>query len=139
VTISAVELAKNYDRLRELLNEAGYVESILVGPEVNHVGELNWIGEKYAETFLRNQKNTVDYVTWHQYYLNGREAKAKDFVNPLVFDWLPTQIKGMEKFIIASGKNVSMWLCASHRVLLLKNYLEIIIFSIYIKLYAFTI
>ncbi|KAH0947164.1 hypothetical protein HN011_010484 [Eciton burchellii] len=110
VTISAVELAKNYDRLRELLNEAGYVESILVGPEVNHVGELNWIGEKYAETFLRNQKNTVDYVTWHQYYLNGREAKAKDFVNPLIFDWLPTQIKGMEKFITASGKNVSMWL-----------------------------
>jgi len=104
-----------------LLNEAGYVESILVGPEVNHVGELDQIGEKYAETFLRNQKNTVDYVTWHQYYLNGREAKAKDFVNPLIFDWLPAQIKGMEKSIVASGKNVSMWLCTSHRILLLKS------------------
>lgn len=112
VAVSAIELAKDYDRLRELLNGAGYVGSILVGPEVNHVGEQNHVGEEYAETFLKNQRSTVDYVTWHQYYLNGREAKTKDFVNPLTFNWLPSQIKGMQEFVAASGKNVSMWLCA---------------------------
>ncbi|XP_011341385.2 heparanase isoform X2 [Ooceraea biroi] len=110
VAVSAIELAKDYDRLRQLLNEAGYIESILVGPEVNHVGEASNVGEKYAETFLRNQRSTVDYVTWHQYYLNGREAKVKDFVTPLIFNWLPGQIKGMEEFVVASGKSIAMWL-----------------------------
>lgn len=110
VSISANELAKNYDRLRQLLDEAGYVDSILVGPEVNHVGESSHRGEEYAETFLKSQRTTVNYATWHQYYLNGREAVVKDFVNPLTFNWLPAQIKSMEEFIAASGKNVSMWL-----------------------------
>lgn len=111
MTISANELAKNYDRLRQLLDEAGYIDSILVGPEVNHVGEQNHRGEEYTEIFLRSESNTVNFVTWHQYYLNGREAKVKDFVNPLIFNWLPAQIKSLGEFIAASGKNVSMWLC----------------------------
>lgn len=111
VTIPATELAKDYDHLRQLLNEAGYGDSILVGPEVNHVGELDKMGEIYAKTFLNNQKNTVNYVTWHQYYLNGREAKVNDFVNPLTFNWLPAQINSMRQFIAESGKDIPMWLC----------------------------
>lgn len=111
VTISATELAKDYDRLRQLLNEGGYVESILVGPEVNHVGDPDHIGEAYAEMFLEDQKSVVNYVTWHQYYLNGREAKVEDFVNPLTFDYLPKQIETFEESVVASGKNVSTWLC----------------------------
>jgi len=111
VTISATELAKDYDHLRQLLNEAGYVDSILVGPEVNHVGDSNEQGELYIKTFLSNQKNTVNYVTWHQYYLNGREAKVNDFVKPLTFNWLPAQIDSIKQFIAESGKDVSMWLC----------------------------
>lgn len=94
-----------------MLDEAGYVDSILVGPEVNHVGEQNHVGEEYVEIFLRSESSTVNYVTWHQYYLNGREAKVKDFVNPLIFNWLPAQIKTLGEFIAASGKNVSMWIC----------------------------
>lgn len=113
VTISATELAKDYDYLRQLLDEAGYIESILVGPEVNHVGDTSHMGEKYAEIFLKSQKKIVNYVTWHQYYLNGREAKVQDFVNPLTFNYLPTQIEIMKDFIIASERNVPMWLCMS--------------------------
>lgn len=113
VTLSATELAKDYDCLRQLLNKAGYIESILVGPEVNHVGDINHMGEEYAETFLKSQKNIVNYVTWHQYYLNGREAKIQDFVNPLTFNYLPMQIKAMEDAIVASRRNISMWLCMS--------------------------
>lgn len=111
VTITANELAKNYDHLRQLLDEAGYVNSILVGPEVNHVGEQSRMGEEYAEIFLKSQSKVVKFVTWHQYYLNGREATVKDFVNPLTFNWLPRQIKSFEEFVAATGRNVPMWLC----------------------------
>lgn len=130
MTISANELAKNYDRLRQLLDEAGYVDSILVGPEVNHVGERNHMGEEYAEIFLRSQSSTVNYVTWHQYYLNGREAIVEDFVNPLTFNWLPAQIKSLGEFIAASEKNVSMWLCMYFTLALEKEFsLQIYIIS----------
>ena len=111
VTIPADKLAKNYDRLRQLLDESGYDKSILVGPEVNHVGEYSHQGEEYAELFLTSQNRIVHYVTWHQYYLNGREATVKDFIDPPVFNWLPIQIKSLGKSVAASGKNVSMWLC----------------------------
>lgn len=111
VTIPATELAKDYDHLRQLLNEAGYVDSILVGPEVNHIGDLNEMGDLYAKTFLSNQKNSVNYVTWHQYYLNGREAKVVDFVNPATFNLLPAQINSLRHSIAESGKNIPMWLC----------------------------
>ncbi|XP_018393336.1 PREDICTED: heparanase-like [Cyphomyrmex costatus] len=110
VTLPATELAKDYDHLRQLLNEAGYIDSILVGPEVNHVGESNDMGELYVKAFLSSQKNTVNYVTWHQYYLNGRNAKVNDFVALSTFNWLPVQIHSMKQFIIESGKDVSMWL-----------------------------
>lgn len=111
ITIPATELAKDYDHLRQLLNEAGYVDSILVGPEANHVGDSDEMGELYIKTFLSSQKNTVNYVTWHQYYLNGREAKMSDFVAPSTFNWLPAQINSTKQFIAESGKDVSMWLC----------------------------
>lgn len=111
VTIPATELAKDYDHLRQLLDEAGYDDSILVGPEVNHIGDLSEMGDQYAKTFLSSQKNTVNYVTWHQYYLNGREAKVMDFVNPAVFNLLPAQINSLKQFIAESGKDVPMWLC----------------------------
>lgn len=110
VTIPATELAKDYDHLRQLLDEAGYDDSILVGPEVNHIGDLSEMGDQYAKTFLSSQKNTVNYVTWHQYYLNGREAKVMDFVNPAVFNLLPAQINSLKQFIAESGKDVPMWL-----------------------------
>ncbi|KAL0110823.1 hypothetical protein PUN28_014045 [Cardiocondyla obscurior] len=110
VTITATELAKDYDHLRQLLNEAGYGDSILVGPEVNHIGEIDKKGEIYAKTFLRNQTNTVNYVSWHQYYLNGQEATVDDFVNPTTFNWLPKQISSLRESIAESGKDVSMWL-----------------------------
>ncbi|CAK9807773.1 HPSE [Anthophora quadrimaculata] len=108
VNITATQLANDYYKLRQLLNEMGYNKSILVGPEVNHVGDTNHMGEHYVETFLENDKDSINYVTWHQYYLNGREAKIEDFINVSTFNYLPMQIKSMNEAIQLSGK--SMWL-----------------------------
>ncbi|XP_078053215.1 heparanase [Augochlora pura] len=108
--VNATQLANDYYQLRLLLNRLGYNASILVGPEVNHVGDDQHMGEKYAETFLKNDKDSVNYVTWHQYYLNGRVAKLSDFINITTFNYLPEQIKSMQQAIASSGKNIPMWL-----------------------------
>ncbi|KAK0097774.1 hypothetical protein PV326_013813 [Microctonus aethiopoides] len=109
-TVSAKQLADDYNHLRMLLNNLGYMSSILVGPEVNHIGDENRMGELYAVEFLKNDKNSISYVTWHQYYLNGREATTKDFVNPEVFNRLPTQIDRVKNAIKEAGQNITMWM-----------------------------
>ncbi|KAH0558088.1 heparanase-like [Cotesia glomerata] len=110
VSISAKQLAADYIRLRKLLNHLGYEMSFLVGPEVNHIGDDNRAGEKYATEFLNNSKSTVDFLTWHQYYLNGREAKVSDFVDPNVFNRLPMQVDRVQNVINQSNKKIRMWM-----------------------------
>ncbi|XP_033209706.1 heparanase-like isoform X2 [Belonocnema kinseyi] len=113
VQISAQQLAKDYCKLRVLLNTSGYEDSILVGPEVNRIGDSEHPtqrGENYAKEFLSNDEDCVDFVTWHQYYLNGREAQVQDFIKPEVFNILSNQIKSVANAINAAGKNTPMWL-----------------------------
>lgn len=109
--VSAEQLAKDYCELRTILNQSGYQDSILIGPEANHIGDEDHRGADYAEIFLRNVKNCVDYVTWHQYYLNGHIAQVQDFVNSKSFNKLPDEISTVAESIKSSGQNISMWLC----------------------------
>ncbi|XP_011505560.1 PREDICTED: heparanase-like [Ceratosolen solmsi marchali] len=110
ISISAQQLANDYCKLRTVLNELGYQDSILVGPEANHVDNEYKNGVKYGIDFLNNVNNCVDYFTWHQYYLNGHIAQLEDFLNPKVFNRLSEQISTMGNAIRSNGHNVSMWL-----------------------------
>ncbi|XP_017762991.1 PREDICTED: heparanase-like [Eufriesea mexicana] len=110
ITITATQVADDYYQLRQLLNDIGYNRSLLVGPEINHVGVINDKGEQYAKSFLENDKNSINYFSWHQYYLNGRDAQLTDFINISTFNYLPMQIKSMQEVIQSSGRSISMWL-----------------------------
>lgn len=109
VVITAKQLANDYQRLRLYLNQIGYNNSLLVGPEVNHIGDN--VGESYMAEFLENDENSINYCTWHQYYLNGREARVEDFINPVTFDFLTSELKSVKNTIDSVGQNLSMWLC----------------------------
>ena len=125
VEVTAQQLAKDYEDLRHLLNTSGYEDSILVGPEVNHIGDpehLTQRGENYAKEFLENCEDSVDFVTWHQYYLNGREAVVNDFINPEVFNKLSNQIKVIQDAVNAAGKKTPIWLCKKHCQLLQSDF-----------------
>ncbi|KAJ8674006.1 hypothetical protein QAD02_005268 [Eretmocerus hayati] len=110
IRISAEQLAKDYCQLRKILNQLGYQDSFLVGPEANHIGDEDHKGAVYAENFLKNVENCVDGVTWHQYYLNGHVAQVDDFVNYKVFNRLSSEIDAMNSAIKSSGKNLPMWI-----------------------------
>lgn len=66
---------------------------------------------------MEKDKDSINYVTWHQYYLNGHEAQVNDFINPLTFYYLPMQIESMLKTIKKSRKSISMWLCMLFKLL----------------------
>jgi len=108
--VTAQQLARDYYHLRGVLNTSGFETSIIVGPESNHIGDANHRGEMYVKEFLENDGNSADYVTWHQYYLDGHVAQLKDFINPTTFNYLPMQIKSMNATINASGQRIRMWL-----------------------------
>lgn len=111
VSISAAQLGKDYCKLRKILNESGWKRSILVGPEVNHIDDEGKKGATYAKKFLENVDDCIDYVTWHQYYLDGRIATVQDFVNASVFNKLPAQIKTMKEALNSIKRDFPMWLC----------------------------
>lgn len=113
IRIPASQLARDYYNLRTLLNETGFEDSILIGPETNHIGDPeheSQNGQKYAKEFLENDKDCVNFVSWHQYYLNGREARVQDFLNPENFNVLSHQIKFLKDAIISAKKDIPMWL-----------------------------
>lgn len=90
----------------------------MVGPEVNHIGQEQQVqrfGEEYAKEFLKHEKRTIDYFTWHQYYLNGREAEVSDFLRPEVFNTLPSAIASLKETINSSGRQVQMWMSTSNQ------------------------
>ena len=109
--ISPIQLAKDYCKLRTILNNLGYEQSLLLGPETNHIGDEFHNGEIYLKTFLENVNDCIDDVTWHQYYLNGHIAQVQDFVNSTIFNRLPKQIHIISDIIQSSTQNVSIWLC----------------------------
>lgn len=109
VSVSAEQFAEDYCLLRKILDNAGYEQSILIGPEANHIGVIN-NGNKFVKNFLKKGRHCIDFLTWHQYYLNGHIAKKEDFYNSSVFERLPEQINSLKKTIKLSGQNISMWL-----------------------------
>ena len=100
-----------------MLDSLGYGGSILIGPEVNYIGDSEYPfhrGENYVKEFLMSDKNTVDFVTFHQYSLNDKEAEVQDFINPEVFNKLSNQIKAIQNAVNAAGKKTPIWMCKKH-------------------------
>ena len=110
--------------MRSLLNQKGYEQSILVGPEANHIGDELHSGETYVKDFLNSAADCIEAVTWHQYYLNGREATVQDFLNPKTFNRLPLQIETMKSILNSSQRDINTWLC---KYKFLKNLMKIFV------------
>ncbi|KAI5640342.1 heparanase-like [Phthorimaea operculella] len=94
ISISPQMLAKDFKKLRKLLNHHGYKNSLLVGPDTTRPQPQKQSLE-YMVQFLGNGSHAIDARSWHQYYLNSREAKLEDFWNPDTFNFLNVQIETM--------------------------------------------
>ncbi|KAJ2954042.1 hypothetical protein O0L34_g2255 [Tuta absoluta] len=95
VSISPQMLAKDFKKLRKLLKHHGYKNSLLVGPDTTRPQPHRPHTLEYMVQFLGNGSQAIDARSWHQYYLNSREAKLEDFWNPVTFNYLNVQIETM--------------------------------------------
>ncbi|CAH1974215.1 unnamed protein product [Acanthoscelides obtectus] len=111
-SVSPEQLAKDFQTLKSLLEEYPlYSNAMLVGPDVDRLVTKNGQNEEYLRVFLSHIGRLIDAITWHQYYVNGRTATAQDFLNPVIFDTLKTQIKTMKSILNGTHlSNKPFWL-----------------------------
>ena len=81
----------------------------IIGPDTTRPkpgGKLQlWLGQ-----FLNTAKDTIDALAWHQYYIDGKEAKASDFINPEVLDKFVSENKDMKCILNENNFIKPVWL-----------------------------
>lgn len=111
--VNATQLAKDFATLRQLLNTfPRYKNSLLVGPDTTRPRPEHRTSAKYLKQFLQaSEKDVLDAVTFHQYYLNGRTASLADFLNLSTFQLLEYQLTIANKLVSASSlRGTPIWL-----------------------------
>ncbi|KAK7792194.1 hypothetical protein R5R35_005148 [Gryllus longicercus] len=110
--VSPTQLGIDFQELRSLLNQfSQFKNSMIIGPDVtrpHHVGED---AIHYLRDFLLSVGNTtINAVTWHQYYLNRRDATLQDFINPSTLNVLKEQILAVNEVVDKHLPGIPVWL-----------------------------
>ncbi|KAJ9597244.1 hypothetical protein L9F63_011918 [Diploptera punctata] len=112
ISVPGETLGHDFNNLRELLDEyPRYKKSILIGPDVTRPVQRVSLEESptlYLSEFLKVANSSINAISWHQYYVNGRKAKLSDFVKPHVLNILSWQISAIKASM--SGVTLPMWL-----------------------------
>ncbi|XP_067012004.2 heparanase [Anabrus simplex] len=111
-TVSGYQLGEDFVMLRNLLESfPQYRSSKLVGPDVTRPRDLEQGSIAYLRDFLSSiDDQTLNAITWHQYYLNGRTATVADFISPQTLNVLEQQIKAVEEVVADFFPEVPIWL-----------------------------
>ncbi|KAK2176167.1 hypothetical protein NP493_678g01053 [Ridgeia piscesae] len=84
-----------------------FADSIQVGPDVTRPPR----SLKFLKKYLSVVHNSLDAVTWHQYYINGRTATVSDFIDPEILDYFPQQVDEVKAAVReARMPHAELWL-----------------------------
>ncbi|NWW58923.1 HPSE2 protein, partial [Ifrita kowaldi] len=107
-SVNGSQLGKDYTQLRSLLQLIRtYSRAHLYGPNIGRPRK-NVIA--FLEGFLKVAGGTVDAVTWQHYYIDGRVAKATDFLKTRLLDTLSDQIRKIQKVVNTYTPGKKIWL-----------------------------
>ncbi|XP_071328203.1 heparanase isoform X2 [Trachinotus anak] len=108
VRVDGYQLGQDFTRLRDMMSESKlYQDAGLYGPDV---GQPRDHRIDILEGFLQTGAEAVNAITWHHYYVNGRDTSLEDFLDPEVLDSLALKTNEvLEKVkLVSPGKTV--WL-----------------------------
>ncbi|KAK2530534.1 Hpse2 [Columba guinea] len=107
-SVNGSQLGKDYIQLRSLLQLIRtYSRANLYGPNIGRPRK-NVIS--LLEGFMKVAGSTVDAVTWQHYYIDGRVAKATDFLKTRLLDTLSDQIRKIQKVVNTYTPGKKIWL-----------------------------
>ncbi|CAH1168035.1 unnamed protein product [Phyllotreta striolata] len=106
--VNATQMSKDFVVLRSILNKySKYNRSMLVGPDTTRP-QRNPESQIYLEQFIKRGSFEVDKITWHQYYVNGHNTSAEEFLDPKIYDLLKFQIDRVKE--ITNKTHRAIWL-----------------------------
>ncbi|XP_075885928.1 heparanase [Nelusetta ayraudi] len=108
IRVDGYQLGQDFTCLREMMSDSPFYRSArLYGPDV---GQPRDHRTDLLEGFLEGGAEAVDAVTWHHYYVNGRDTSLEDFLDPEVLDSLALKTNEVLERVnqVSPGKKV--WL-----------------------------
>ncbi|XP_015273404.1 PREDICTED: heparanase [Gekko japonicus] len=108
IHIDGFQLGQDFIQLRHLLsNYSYYRNSKLCGPDV---GRPRKHTQRLLRSFLKSGGKVIDSVTWHHYYVNGRNATREDFLSPDVLDTFIADVQAVQQIVDATVPGKKVWL-----------------------------
>uniref|UniRef100_H3APX2 Heparanase n=1 Tax=Latimeria chalumnae TaxID=7897 RepID=H3APX2_LATCH len=106
--VSGTQLGEDFLYLHKLLSTySSFKHTGLFGPDV---GQPKKRTKFLLEGFLKKGGKVIDAVTWHHYYLNGREATKNEFLSPEVLDSLVSKIQEVFQVVNETVPGKKVWL-----------------------------
>lgn len=106
--IDGFQLGKDFLSLRKLLSTyLRYKNSGVYGPDI---GQPKKQSQKMLKSFLNEGGKVINSVTWHHYYVDGRTASKRDFLNPHILDSLASEIKTVFQIVNQTVPGKLVWL-----------------------------
>ncbi|XP_008295877.1 heparanase-like, partial [Stegastes partitus] len=108
IRVDGRQLGLDFLRLRRMMSESGfYRDAGLFGPDV---GQPKDHRTDILEGFLPGGAEAVDAVTWHHYYVNGRDTSLEDFLDPEVLDTLALKTNEVMEKVKLLAPTKPVWL-----------------------------
>lgn len=108
IRVDGVQLGEDFIHLRKIMSESGfYQNSGLYGPDV---GQPRDHRIDILEGFLQSGSEAVDALTWHHYYVNGRDTSLEDFLDPEILDTLALKTNEVLEKVKQVSPQKSVWL-----------------------------
>ncbi|XP_076835540.1 heparanase [Brachyhypopomus gauderio] len=108
IRVDGHQLGQDFLHLRSILQESKLYHSAgLYGPDV---GQLREHRKDILTEFLETAADAIDATTWHHYYVNGRDATLKDFLDPQVLDTLAVKTNEVLEVVRSVSPEKKVWL-----------------------------
>ncbi|XP_061589496.1 heparanase isoform X2 [Cololabis saira] len=108
IRVDGYQLGLDFTHLRKMMSESElYRDAGLYGPDV---GQPRDHRADILEGFLQSGADAVDALTWHHYYVNGRDTSLEDFLDPEVLDTLALKTNEVMERVKEASPGKAVWL-----------------------------
>uniref|UniRef100_A0A8C6ED88 Heparanase n=1 Tax=Moschus moschiferus TaxID=68415 RepID=A0A8C6ED88_MOSMO len=107
IFIDGRQLGEDFIELHKLLGKYAYKNAKLYGPDI---GQPRRKTVEMLESFLKTGGEVIDSVTWHHYYVNGRNATKEDFLNPDILDTFISSVQKTFQIVEETRPHKKVWL-----------------------------
>ncbi|XP_041666145.1 heparanase [Cheilinus undulatus] len=108
IRVDGEQLGQDFTHLREMMSQSQlYRHARLYGPDV---GQPRDHRADILQGFLQSGAEAVDAVTWHHYYVNGRDTSLEDFLDPEVLDSLTIKTSEVLETVRRFSPEKPVWL-----------------------------